>query len=142
MHDNIMADNEMPQRRALFIDDNPGYLWKLIDSVKQLGFECRVISSPRQAIDLLKKGEYDVVMTDIEMPELKGYELIRKLRARHSATFVIAVSGRMDEQVESEAISSGANAFFSKPLELDTFLAAFSDWFEDPDDDGMDDSPS
>jgi DNA-binding NtrC family response regulator len=137
MLDETSADTKMPQKHALFIDDNPGYLLKLINSVKSLGFDCRVISCARKAERLLKKEKYDVVVTDIEMPELNGFDLIRKLRAQHSATFVIAVSGRMDGKVESEAIKSGANAFFFKPLELDSFLTTLSAWFDDPDDDNI-----
>ena len=116
----------MNQKKALFIDDDSAYLNKLIKAVKLLGYDCRMMSDSQQAAELVCEERFDVLVTDIAMPGKNGYELIRELRTHDSGTFVIAISGQSDENVESQALENGADVFFTKPLELESFLSTLS----------------
>ena len=116
----------MRQKKALFVDDDVEYLLKLINIVEPLGFDCKVMSDSQQASEVLSRERFDVLVTDIAMPGMNGYEVIRRLRSLDAQTFVIAISGQEDENVESKAIKNGANAFFHKPLELEIFLKTLS----------------
>jgi len=115
----------MEQKKALFIDDDSAYLWKLIDAVKPLGFECLIMSDSLEASRMLASERFDVLVTDIAMPGMDGYEVIRKLRSRDNDTFIIAISGQNDESVARRALKNGADIFFPKPLELENFLETF-----------------
>lgn len=120
----------MENKKVLFVDDDSAYLWKLVNAVSPLGFECRVTSDSREAVKLLSREEFDVLVTDIAMPELNGYEVIHELRSHNPGAFVIAISGQNDESVESRALERGANAFFSKPLDLENFIGVLAILFD------------
>jgi len=116
----------MEIKKALFVDDDTEYLWKLISAVKPLGLECRVMSNSREAVKLISREDFDVLVTDIAMPEIDGYEVIRELRNHSPGAYVIAISGQNDENVEIRALEKGANAFLPKPLDLERFIGVLS----------------
>jgi YesN/AraC family two-component response regulator len=66
-----------------------------------------------------KLGGYDVVLTDIKMPELNGLEVLEEIRSQKPATRVIIMTGYADLENAIAAVNSGAYAFFRKPLEMD-----------------------
>jgi len=113
----------MPKvRKILLIDDEPDYLDKLVKSLEHNGFECRKMADSVQATKLLEREKFDVVITDISMPGRNGFEVIEAVRSNNSAGTVIAISGQLDRNIEKEAISTGADAFIAKPIDLQTLI--------------------
>jgi CheY-like chemotaxis protein len=117
----------MPRKaKILFIDDDPGYLPKITDSVESLGFSFSFLSDSRKAIERFRKEYFDVVVTDIFMPGKNGFEIIKEIRACNKSTYVIALTGNPDKEVERKAFRHGADAFFLKPLDLEAFISTIS----------------
>jgi two-component system chemotaxis response regulator CheY len=75
------------------------------------------VSSARQALEILHNGPVSALVTDLHMPRMDGFELIRKVRAdsRFSRLPVIVVSGDVDPRTPELVSRMGVNAFFSKP---------------------------
>lgn len=75
------------------------------------------VSSARQALDILHSGPVSALVTDLHMPRMDGFELIRKVRAdsRFSRLPVIVVSGDTDPRTPERVSRMGVDAFFSKP---------------------------
>ena len=75
------------------------------------------VSSARQALEILHNGPVSALVTDLHMPRMDGFELIRKVRAdgRFSRLPVIVVSGDTDPRTPERVSRMGVNAFFSKP---------------------------
>lgn len=117
----------MPRKaKILFIDDDPGYLPKITDSVKLIGCDLSYYTDSQKAIERFKQEKFDVVVTDIFMPGKDGFDIIKEVRACNKATFVIALTGNSDKEVERRAIGNGADAFFLKPLNLEAFINTIS----------------
>jgi CheY-like chemotaxis protein len=75
------------------------------------------VSSARHALEILHNGPVSALVTDLHMPRMDGFELIRNVRAdsRFSQMPVIVVSGDIDPRTPERVSRLGVNAFFSKP---------------------------
>jgi two-component system, chemotaxis family, chemotaxis protein CheY len=75
------------------------------------------VSSARQALEILNNDPVSALVTDLHMPRMDGFELIRKVRgdSRFSRLPVIVVSGDIDPGTPERVTRLGVNAFFSKP---------------------------
>lgn len=82
------------------------------------------------AVDMMKKAEeyyYDVVLMDVQMPVMNGYEATREIRALHredvkTLPIIAMTANAMDEDKET-ALKSGMNAHLAKPISVDLFIA-------------------
>ncbi|CAL67996.1 hybrid sensor histidine kinase/response regulator [Christiangramia forsetii] len=84
--------------RALIVDDEPGQLSLTMEVAKSMGFEIETAENGKEALDRLKNTEFDLVLTDIQMPILDGFQLIKNIRTNDDLKDlpVIALSGRTD----------------------------------------------
>lgn len=81
--------------------------------------ECHTADRAEQALAYLDLETYDVVLTDIAMPELSGRELLKQIQAKHSTTPVIVISGLSNEADAQALMDLGAFAYFAKPFNLE-----------------------
>jgi adenylate cyclase len=112
------------QVTVLAVDDQPPNL-RLLDAVfSPRGYRVITASSGEQALELLPSSEADLVLLDIVMPGLDGYEVCRRIRSDPSTAFLpvvmITASG---EQEKKRAIEAGADDFVSKPFHQGELLA-------------------
>lgn len=75
-----------------------------------------------QALEYLKDVEYDIVFTDIKMPQMDGIELLQKIKELHPDLPVIMISGHGDVDTAVECIKQGAFDFLEKPLDMNRIL--------------------
>ncbi len=114
-----------PRKRILFVDDNP-VLVRVYASVLQdesHRWEVRSATSGEQALDLMAEAPFDVVVTDLRMPQMSGTELMVKTRALYPRTSRIILSGIRD-QAEIARSLGGTHQFIPKPVELETLRDA------------------
>ena len=104
--------------RILLIDDDKDCLAVMKKFLEFGGFECDAFTDPIEALACFKIENFDVVITDIMMPEVKGIEVLRKVKAHNPGTFVIITTGYADLDNAVNAVNEGAYAFFRKPIEL------------------------
>jgi two-component system, chemotaxis family, chemotaxis protein CheY len=78
------------------------------------------------ALRLLPRAEYDLVITDINMPDINGLEIVQFMRRseRHKATPVILISSQTSDKDRERGISLGADVFLAKPLDAVSLAAA------------------
>jgi two-component system cell cycle response regulator DivK len=116
-------------KRVLVVEDNELNLKLFCDLLRARGFESEGIKDARQAIDRATLFAPDVIVLDIQMPHLSGFDLIEAIRRdvilrRTPIMAVTAYAGRGDEERIREA---GADAFVSKPVSLMRFLEVVGD---------------
>ncbi|HEX8270314.1 MAG TPA: response regulator [Flavobacterium sp.] len=80
-------------------------------------FKCHIVDNGFAAIEILQKRSFDVILMDINMPVINGFETTRRLRAIGIETPVVALTAFDKEEVAEEAIASGMNDVISKPFE-------------------------
>lgn len=104
--------------RALVVDDAPDVTEMLSLLLQYAGYEVVTVYSGQQALEAALGSAFDVIVSDIGMPGMNGYELAERLRASdyHTATPMIAVTGFSMYDDRDRALASGFNAFITKPV--------------------------
>jgi two-component system, cell cycle response regulator DivK len=111
-------------KRVLVVEDNDLNLKLFCDVLRARGFEAEGVKDAREAINRATLFAPDIIVLDIQMPHLSGFDLIEAIRRdvilrRTPIMAVTAYAGRGDEERIREA---GADAFVSKPVSLMRFL--------------------
>ena len=109
-----------PPRRVLIVDDEPTVRDLVTHVAKALGYEITVAVNGREGVEHIERSSFDVVVTDIYMPERDGFELIRHLRAVRPAPKIIAVSGGGEFGFNAlrPAVLLGAAHILHKPFDV------------------------
>lgn len=107
--------------RILLVDDDSESLSAFAELLKVEGAEVDFTTSPAEALTWLANGEYDLLLSDLSMPEMSGFELIERARAlktsKHFRAF--AVSGDTGEACVREVLAAGFDGHISKPVSLE-----------------------
>ena len=110
--------------KVLLVDDEPDALAMIRRMLEDSEATVYAASSSRAALDLLTSEAFDVIVSDIGMPNGDGYELISEVRTRGIATPALALTAFARTEDQLKAMSSGYQAHVSKPVETDQFLGA------------------
>src|SRR5215468_10628147 len=113
------AGGGMAKARILAVDDQRYFRVYLEDLLVQQGFEVHTASSGEEALHLMERELYDVVVTDLVMPGLAGVE---RVKGRFPELDVVVVTSVGDVRTAVEAMRSGASDYLLKPLDA-TLLA-------------------
>jgi len=116
--------------RILVIDDDEGVRAMLQRMLEREDYEVSVAVDGLDAERWLREETFDIVITDILMPDKEGIETIIDLRKHHATTKIIAISGGGrggPEHYLRSAKSFGANRTFAKPFDCDEMLAAIKE---------------
>ncbi len=104
---------------ALVVEDNPINQLLVTRSLQQWGAEVLTADNGVEAIQVLEKRSVDVIIMDLQMPLMDGFEATLQLRRRlHLTTPVIALSANTEPENQRRCLNAGMNAFLSKPVSL------------------------
>ncbi|MEJ8566667.1 response regulator [Elongatibacter sediminis] len=114
--------------RVLIVDDSPAQLYSLRKIVEQAGHETLVADCGELAIELAADEHPEVILMDIVMPGMNGFQATRKLVQNENTSDipVILVSTRTGETDRVWGIRQGATDYVTKPVNPDTLLSAIS----------------
>ena len=104
---------------ALVVDDAPDLAEMLSVFLTHAGYEVVTANSARAAIEAAEQARFDVIISDIGMPRMNGYQLAQILRARpdYRSVPMIAVTGFSMYDDRERSLSSGFNAHVTKPID-------------------------
>lgn len=117
--------------RILLVEDNLINQKVALAMLGLLNLQTEVVCNGREAVDALSQGDYDLVLMDLQMPEMDGFEATRIIRdvasgvRRHDIP-VIALTANVLESQRDECFAVGMNDFLSKPLAQDRLLEVLS----------------
>jgi diguanylate cyclase (GGDEF)-like protein len=109
--------------KILVVDDDEQITKLLHFFLNSKGFRCETATNGREALEMMQREEFDVVITDIKMPELDGISFTRELLKIHPDTIVMVMTGFTSEYTEEDALDTGASDFIKKPFTLAEFSA-------------------
>ncbi|MBN1940375.1 MAG: response regulator [Candidatus Aminicenantes bacterium] len=111
--------------RILIVDDQEANRYLLKTLLAGSGHETAEAVNGKAALDLLEAGPFDLVISDILMPAMDGYQLCREIRGRErfrGLPFVFLTATYIEEKDEAFALKLGADAFYRKPFDPRTFM--------------------
>jgi two-component system response regulator FlrC len=109
--------------KILIVDDEDAFLGALKEWLAPLGSVTAVVDGTDAAI-LLEKEPYDLVITDLHMPEMNGMTLIETIRARFKRLPIIVCTGYPSAAGQLRAQEAGVTHYFEKPVKLELIFNA------------------
>jgi two-component system response regulator HydG len=111
-------------RRVLFVDDVPAVGEWAASELTRRGFAVEWRTDAKAALDLLEGHDFDVAVTDLNMPGLSGLDLCARIVANRADIPVIAITGFGSMEAAIEAIRAGAYDFIVKPFDIEALVFA------------------
>jgi DNA-binding response OmpR family regulator len=120
----------MAAATILGVDDNPSNLRLLQAILESQGYVFAGLPSGRVCLELIDQYSPSLVILDIEMPGMNGFETCRRLRSRGVQTPVAFFTSHRSSQDVCDGIAAGGNDFLLKPIEADKLIARVRRWTE------------
>lgn len=114
------------ETKLLIVDDDPDLLEAISELFVIFGFQTKTAQSAKLALQVLNKEAFDIVISDIRMPEMTGAELLKRIKQKNPLSpKVLMISGFSDFS-ERELYALGADGFFSKPFDASSVREALT----------------
>ncbi len=105
--------------RILVAEDNSTNQLVVLAQLERLGYKADAVTNGAEAVEAVKRGGYDLVLMDCEMPVMDGYEATRQIRTSlQSAIPIVSLTADVTSSARERCLSTGMNGYLSKPLEL------------------------
>jgi two-component system cell cycle response regulator len=114
----ISNDYDYRRESILVVDDDPSAMAVTEELLRALGFGAASASSGAEALRRLEAEKHSFLLADMKMPEMDGFELIKRTRQNFSDICIIAMTAYADEYKYMDIIRAGASDFIKKPLDL------------------------
>jgi PAS domain S-box-containing protein len=116
----VPTATEILSNLILIVDDDPDIVRSLSEALRFKGYETRTTTDSLEALRLFKEdGEFDVVITDLMMPDLGGTQLLEKIKQHDPNCEVIVLTGFGSSESAIEALKKGAHDYLKKPTNID-----------------------
>jgi DNA-binding response OmpR family regulator len=123
-----LSINTMIKKKILVVDDSEkmrGLIRSILEQDSR--FEVEEAANGREALNLIQVESFDLIITDLFMPEMNGRELITKLREESYKIPIIVISGLLNELLKKQLTENGALCAIDKPFEPDQLLNTVRD---------------
>ena len=114
----------------LMVDDQPSKLLTYEVMLAELGENLIKANSGREALELLLKNDVAVVLMDVSMPEMDGFELAEMIRQKSALRRlpIIALTAKAMKGDREKCLEAGASEYLAKPVNTDQLLSALRTW--------------
>lgn len=109
--------------RVLLIEDDPTSARGVSLMLKSGGAVVDQADTGEEALELVRHYDYDIVILDLMLPDIEGYEVVRRMRSGRDDTPVMILSGLSRPQAKVKGLGIGADDFITKPFDKAEFLA-------------------
>ncbi len=116
-----MINNEF-EYKILIVEDDLLFRTFVKNSINSLGYECIEAENGEQGLELFEKEKPQLIISDIQMPEMDGIEMLQKVRMMRSEVIFIVMTFFDSEEWAIKALNAGANNYLKKPIRKDTLL--------------------
>jgi DNA-binding response OmpR family regulator len=113
----------MTKYRALVVDDEPPVRHMTARALQQLGFDCVLSSDGSDALKLVRQAAFDVVVTDLRMPDVNGHKLATELLGLKQRPIVSVLTGIEEPKIAKDLTARGIDRIYYKPVDYRDFSA-------------------
>jgi CheY-like chemotaxis protein len=132
IEDTAGSTKALAGRRVLIVDDDIRNIFALSSVLEDYGMDIKTADNGREAIEHARKGELDVILMDIMMPEMDGLETTKEIRRIPSCKDlpIVAVTAKAMKGDRERCIEAGAWDYLSKPVDRDQLLTVLKAWLQ------------
>ena len=113
-------------KTALVVDDSPTIRQMIKTTMESMGFECVSAQDGEKALKILGERTVDIIVTDINMPNMDGIQLIKELRGSRNAKFtpILVITTESGDSTKQAGKAAGASGWIVKPFKPESLQAA------------------
>ena len=121
--------NDYSNKRLLLVDDEPNILVPIEFLMKQQGFQVEKAFNGQEALDNMKANRPDIVILDVMMPEMDGFEVAKQIRSNpaYDKTQIIFLTAKGTHQDRKDGYSSGGEVYLTKPFDNDELVSVVTE---------------
>ena len=112
------------RRKVLVVDDDPGVVDYLVEMLEQAGYAAEGVTEPDQALAAAAENAFDLVITDVEMPGMRGLDLLAAIHTERPDQLVLLMTAFGNIDMAMESVRTGACDFLAKPFRIEELYAA------------------
>jgi two-component system response regulator HydG len=105
--------------RLLIIDDDRDHAEVVAEALERVGYQCEIASSGNAGASKIESEDFDLILTDLRMPDRDGMSILRLARQEQPEAEVVVITGHGDIKSAVQAIQQGAADYLLKPVDLD-----------------------
>lgn len=131
-----IAEQKRRNTRILLAEDNPMNQKLAVTLLRRAGYSVNAVGNGREAIQALEDQVYDLILMDIQMPEMNGFEAtqaIRKMEGDGKPTPIIAMTAHAMKGDRERCLQAGMDDYVSKPIEAQELFVAIEKWTKSSD---------
>jgi CheY-like chemotaxis protein len=124
-------DPTLSTARVLIVDDDVRNVFALTAALEQrFGMNVAYADNGESGIEMLRGGDFDLVLMDVMMPGMDGYETIRRMRQMpgHETVPIIALTAKAMKGDREKCLQAGASDYISKPVDIDQLASLMRVW--------------
>jgi diguanylate cyclase (GGDEF)-like protein len=107
------------EAQIMVVDDEEGILLLMESELQDQGYNVTCCADPEQAIEKIKKVIYDLIITDLKMPNISGVEFVKKIKEISPKTDLVVMTGFPSLETAVECMKNGASDYLAKPIDLE-----------------------
>ena len=126
-----LAEEKRKNTRILLVEDHPVNRKLATNILSKAGFRVETAEDGKLALEALEQQAYDIVLMDIQMPRMDGYEATRAIRAGQGATAripIVAMTAHAMKEDKDRCLEAGMNDFVTKPIRPQQLFATIDKW--------------
>lgn len=120
----------MESFRVLVVDDEADFLETIVKRLRKRKIDVAGVDSGKEALEILEKEHFDVVILDVRMPGMDGIETLKQMKKRRPLMEVIMLTGHASVESGMQGMQYGAFDYVMKPAEMDDLLEKVRQAFE------------
>ena len=120
----------MNEKKLLIVDDDKEYLKTLKKILIKMEYAAEVAAGSKEALKILEKEKFPLIITDLDMPGIDGVELCKQIKGIDPKSIVYALSGYITEYDAENLEKSGFDGYLSKPAKIEVLKQAIEGAFD------------
>lgn len=108
--------------KILIVEDNKRYGEFIANALKDENYEVKITCTAQEALKQIKKENFNLIITDVKMPEKNGIELLDEIKVYDKNLNVIVITGYGNKELESLVFKKGGSGYLEKPFNLTDFI--------------------
>jgi len=118
----MTLNNNSLMQSILIVDDDLNLCTVLKEELEEVGYNSNFVNSGFEAIDFLKNNSVDLILLDLKMPAMDGFDVLKEIEQNQIKAKVIVLTAYADVKSAIDSAKMGATDFISKPYDFDELL--------------------
>ena len=108
------------EARVLLVDDEKDFLESMSERMRLRCMDVTTAATAKEALEFIENDVFDAIILDVQLPEMDGMDVLKKIKAKHPEAQIILLTGQASLEMGVEAMKIGASDYLEKPADIES----------------------